>query len=580
MSAEMEVHKGEQIRGELVVGELANERTDGWIRVLQPVAELASQVAGTEFVPVAIRTKPAAITAAILFGRELDMPPMQALSQVHVVEGRPSLSAEHMRAMVLAAGHELSYDLSVPMQVTATGRRWIGRNAINGTPAYGSPTSVTWNIAMAERAGLVGKNNWKRHPRQMLEARATAELCRLIFADVTHGLPSVEELDDGDLYDESPADPSSPAPASGGTVSRRPRKGTTKPAGGPAPTPPVSGSVPSAPRPPLPSNKIAGSSPATGEPATAEPVGESTPGEGRASTSSTPADSAPELTSAFCELAGVEGAHPEHTFKRGRKQYRCVGYDVAPCGIEGDHGPKLEDGTPAGHFWSADYARHWCTGVELAAEHLSDREQAVADVPPEQCPATSHGHRCRYYEGHEGKHTYGGGMGDPVDARRCQIQKEHDSHAWNDRDGWHSCSGDLLEQDTNLMSEGDRSPDDVAATGTDEAYAEMEQAAEEVLDGEVVDDVVEGIHPGQKRALEAAFGSLGVKDRAEIHHACSAILGRRVETLNAISSSASGGLSADDGSKLLSALARINDRDELEALIQRAAEEWEANREA
>ncbi len=565
MSGEMEVHKGDQVRGELVVGEVANERTDGWIRVLQPVAELASQVAGTEFVPVAIRQKPAAITAAILFGRELEMPPMQALSQVHVVEGRPSLSAEHMRAMVLSAGHELSYDLSVPMQVTATGRRWIGRNPINGTPTYGAPTAVTWNIAMAERAGLLGKNNWKRHPRQMLEARATAELCRLIFADVTHGLPSVDELEDGDLYDESPAAPSGPAPSSSGTaVSRRPRKGTNKAAGGPAPaTPPVSsGSVPSAPRPPLPGVE------------SPESAGDSTPGEGRESTRSTPADpSKPEGTGfASCELAGAEGAHEEHKFKSGRYKYTCHGYDVAPCHIAGDHGARLEDGSPAGHFWSADFKRHWCTG--------EGQEAALTAEEPSGCPVESHGHRCRYYAGHDGKHSYGGGMGDPVDARRCKIEREHDSHAWNDRDGWHSCSGDLLEQDTNLMSEGDGSAEDVAATGTDEAYAEMEQAAEEVLDGEVVDDVIEGIHPGQKRALEAAFGSLGLKDRAQIHHAASALLGRRVETFGAISSSAPNGLSADDGSKLLSALARVNSVDELEELIRRAAEDWEANREA
>lgn len=574
MSGELEVHKGETAAAELVV---VNERTDGWIRVLQPVAELASQVAGTEFVPVAIRQKPAAITAAILFGRELEMPPMQALSQVHVVEGRPSLSAEHMRAMVLSAGHELSYDLSVPMQVTATGRRWIGRNPINGTPTYGAPTAVTWNVAMAERAGLMGKNNWKRHPRQMLEARATAELCRLIFADVTHGLPSVDELEDGDLYDESPADPSGPAPSSSGTaVSRRPRKGTTKAAGGPAPSaPPVaSGPVPTAPRPPLPgveSEQAAGSSPVTGEPAAA-PESAGDPGEGT-STSSTPADKG--NTSAFCELAGVEGAHEPHTFKRGRKQYDCPGYDVAPCHIAGDHGARLEDGTPAGHFWSAEYKRHWCIG--------EGQEAALTTEDPAGCPVESHGQRCRLYAGHDGKHSYGGGMGDPVDARRCKIVREHDSHAWNDRDGWHACSGDLLEQDSNLMSEGDGSADDVAATGTDEQYAEMEQAADEVLDGEVVDEVPEGIHPGQKRAVEAALGSLGVADRSERHHVASAILGRRITTFGPARFDAEGtleGLTSDDGSRLLNALARVKDRNELEELIRQAAEQWEANREA
>jgi len=575
VSAEMEVHRGQQVTGELVVGEVANERTDGWIRVLQPVAELASQVAGTEFVPVAIRQKPAAITAAILFGRELDMPPMQSLSQVHVVEGRPSLSAEHMRAMVLAAGHELSYDLSVPMQVTATGRRYLGRGGglpgLGGTPQYGTPTSVTWNIAMAERAGLMGKNNWKKHPRQMLEARATAELCRLIFADVTHGLPSVEEVEDGGLYDESPAEPG-PAPASsGGSVSRRPRKGTTKAADGPASTPPVSGSVPSAPRPPLP-----------GVQSPEESAGDTTPGEGPASSSSTPADSEPELTSAFCELGGAGGEHPEHVFKRGRKQYRCPGYDLAPCGIEGDHGERLEDGTPAGHFWSADFKRHWCPGG-IPRDAVETDDEAIPEAALEQCPVNSHGQRCRRYLGHTGKHTYGGGMGDPVDARRCKIQREHDSHAWNDGDGWHSCSGDLLEQDTDLMSEGDGSAEDVTATGTDEAYAETQEAAEEVLDAEVVDEAPEGIHPGQKRAVEAALGSLGVADRSERHHVASAILGRRITTFSPAKYDAEGtleGLTADDGSRLITALAKVKDRNELEALIQRAAAEWEQNREA
>lgn len=481
MGSEVEHYTAPEV--ERAVPEVVNEHTDGWIRVLQPVAELASQVAGTEFVPVAIRQKPAAITAAILFGRELDMPPMQSLSQVHIIEGRPSLSAEQMRAMVLAAGHEIAYDLSVPMQVTATGRRWYG-----GARGWGSPTAVTWNIAMAERAALLGKNNWKRHPRQMLEARATAELCRLIFADVTHGLPTTEELEDGGAYDDTEGGDQgvTPPPASGRTkVSRGKARGTVKAAAGPAPEPPVQESVPTAPRPPLPGTgqTIQTEGPDAGEPISSTPVADT-------------------------------------------------------------------DGFP-----------------EDAAE-------------PERCPVESHGHQCRYYANHDGKHSYGGGVGDPVDTRRCKIAREHDSHAWNDRDGWHSCSGDLLEQDTNLMSEGDGSADDVAATATEEQYAEMQEAAEEVAEAEIVPEVPEGIHPGQKRAVEAAFGSLGLKDRAEIHHAVSAILGRRVTTLAGASWGEGGeliGLTAQDGSTLLNALSKIRDRADLEALIQRAAEEWQGN---
>ncbi|NUO56009.1 MAG: hypothetical protein HOV78_05060, partial [Hamadaea sp.] len=187
------VYKGDedgQVADLVTYQEVANERTDGWINVIQPVAELAAQIVGTEFVPVAIREKPAAITAAILFGRELEMPPMQSLANIHVIEGRAALAAEQMRAMVFAAGHEITYPELSGVEVTARGRRRYSDGS------WSAPTTVTWNRAMAEAAGLTGKQNWRKYPRAMLEARATAELCRLVFPDVTHGLPSAEELED------------------------------------------------------------------------------------------------------------------------------------------------------------------------------------------------------------------------------------------------------------------------------------------------------------------------------------------------------------------------------------------------
>lgn len=165
---------------------IRDEHTDGWVAVLQPIAELAAQVADTDFVPRALRNKPAAITAAVLFGRELDMAPMHALSNIHMVEGRPTLAAETMRAQVLAAGHEIGYGEVSSSKVQVKGRR-------SGETSW---TVVEWTLADAQRAGLANKTNWKNYPRQMLTARATAELCRLIFPDVTHGMRATEELED------------------------------------------------------------------------------------------------------------------------------------------------------------------------------------------------------------------------------------------------------------------------------------------------------------------------------------------------------------------------------------------------
>lgn len=179
--------------------ELARMRdphTDGWVTVLQPVAELAQQVSSTDFVPKALRNNTAAVTAAILFGRELGMAPMHSLSGIHMVEGKPTLAAETMRAQVLAAGHELGYGEVSSSKVEVKGRR-------KGETSW---TVLTWTLADAQRAGLANKNVWKSYPRQMLTARATAELCRLIFPDVTHGMRATEEMEDGgDLLPAGPA---------------------------------------------------------------------------------------------------------------------------------------------------------------------------------------------------------------------------------------------------------------------------------------------------------------------------------------------------------------------------------------
>jgi hypothetical protein len=191
---------------------IRNERTDAWIAVLQPVAELAAQVANTDFVPRALRNNPAAVTAAVLFGRELDMPPMHALSNIHMVEGKPTLAAETMRAQVLAAGHEIGYGEVSSSKVEVKGRR-------KGETAW---TIIVWTLADAQRAGISNKAVWKSYPRQMLTARATAELCRLIFPDVTHGMRATEEVEDGELFGEVDAGASSGETATT-RVARKPR---------------------------------------------------------------------------------------------------------------------------------------------------------------------------------------------------------------------------------------------------------------------------------------------------------------------------------------------------------------------
>lgn len=154
--------------------------------------QLSHRLAGTEFVPAALRNKPEAVLACILSGHELGIGPMQSLQKIHVIDGRPAQAAELMRAIVQAHGHEVWFEDMSTTSVTIVGRR----------DGQTRETRVTWTMDDARKAGLAEKQNWRKYPRSMLMARATGELCRAMFADVLAGISyTMEELTDGEAID-------------------------------------------------------------------------------------------------------------------------------------------------------------------------------------------------------------------------------------------------------------------------------------------------------------------------------------------------------------------------------------------
>lgn len=170
----------------------------------------AQRVSNTPFVPTAFRGKPEAVFAAILFGEELGIGPMQSLNSIHVIEGKPSMSPELMRALVARAGHRIDVKEASNDRVTLWGKRCDND----------SEATVTWTMDDAKQAGLAGRGAWKTYPRAMLLARATSELCRMVFADVVAGLSYTDEEAAsvaGVEWDEEPVDPLqdaiAPAPA-------------------------------------------------------------------------------------------------------------------------------------------------------------------------------------------------------------------------------------------------------------------------------------------------------------------------------------------------------------------------------
>lgn len=145
--------------------------------------KVAQKIANTPFVPMAFRNKPESVYAAVLYGEELGLGPMQSLTQIHVIEGKPSLAPEGMRGLVLKAGHRIDVKVAANDRVVLYGRR----------ADSGSEATVEWTMKDAQLAGLAGRGAWKTYPRAMLMARATSELCRMLFADIIAGLSYTPE---------------------------------------------------------------------------------------------------------------------------------------------------------------------------------------------------------------------------------------------------------------------------------------------------------------------------------------------------------------------------------------------------
>jgi hypothetical protein len=148
--------------------------------------EQLSYIAATEFVPPGLRGNLPAILACVATGRALGIADMTALRSIHIIDGKATFSAELMVMLARQRGH------SIQGEVADGVARVVGKRADNG-----DTMTVEWTLAMAERAGLLNKQNWRKYPEAMLWARAVSQLCRELFADCFAGATYVpEELED------------------------------------------------------------------------------------------------------------------------------------------------------------------------------------------------------------------------------------------------------------------------------------------------------------------------------------------------------------------------------------------------
>ena len=155
--------------------------------------KLAQILVASRLLPRAISTPEAAVTV-IMAGRELGLTAMQSLRSIHIIEGKPTMSADLMVALVKRSPVCRHFSL-----VESTAERATYETQRRDDL---SPTRLSFTLDEARAAGVASKDNWRKFPAAMLRARAASALVRAVYPDVLLG---VYDSDSGELDDAAPA---------------------------------------------------------------------------------------------------------------------------------------------------------------------------------------------------------------------------------------------------------------------------------------------------------------------------------------------------------------------------------------
>lgn len=149
--------------------------------------ELSKQMADSSMLPRAYQKQPANLLWAIQYAESLGVHPMTAVTGIHVIDGKPTASAQLIGGLVRRAGHKLRVTFD---RQTMTATAEIVRA---DDPEF--VFKSVWTLDRAKDAGLAGKNVWKQYPDAMLKARAITEVARDAAPESLYGvIYTAEEL--------------------------------------------------------------------------------------------------------------------------------------------------------------------------------------------------------------------------------------------------------------------------------------------------------------------------------------------------------------------------------------------------
>lgn len=165
---------------------------------LNEAMKFAGMISNSALAPKDFKGKPEDTLVAMMMGNEIGLNPMQAIQNIAVINGRPSIWGDAMLALVQANKNFKSIEETFD-DSAMTAKCVVTRKG-------GKPHVVTYSQEDAVQAGLWGRNVWKNYPKRMLAMRARGFALRNQFADALLGLITAEEARDipteGDLPQE------------------------------------------------------------------------------------------------------------------------------------------------------------------------------------------------------------------------------------------------------------------------------------------------------------------------------------------------------------------------------------------
>jgi hypothetical protein len=166
-------------------------------RTFDEALRFADLVAQSDLAPKDYKGKPGNVLVAVQMGAEVGLSPMQAIQNIAVINGRPSIWGDAALALVKAS--PVCIDVIETMR--GEGDEMVATCIAKRKGAV--DVSRSFSVADAKKAGLWGKTGrdgqptpWVTYPTRMLQQRARGFAIRDAFPDLLKGLVTREEAED------------------------------------------------------------------------------------------------------------------------------------------------------------------------------------------------------------------------------------------------------------------------------------------------------------------------------------------------------------------------------------------------